>query len=509
MNNDYSYLLEILHDDNLTNQFISNFPAKDRNTMINVVNFEMSNILNGNKSKIMYIDTVCRIIQIYDECYSNLLIKDEFIVLDPNLKLLKQYYDYLKKREDVFKDIPQLISDKEEQVKKLIKNLFEKIKYNDNFKKIISKYDINVYYKKMLSFNDFNLFSNLLMNNCFDNIPDSYINYYMYLIINFDYPIKIDALKVVITNLIINILKEYGKKYKVKFKDMDCCGTHYDNIICINNKLLEDFNGDVSQKCDLLLTIFHEIRHAIQDISIKNSSYTNYMVIKMIKDTLLSEYMYNIEYDINYPKLKIEYDAYDMELIYVYRYLKLIKVDKKTLELIKTKIKTNKFFNSFNNTDNRVMDYKLLPLDIIFDIYIKDIIEFYKNEYQEDIFEIYPQLKYIYNIDGTRKNIIQLLEEQDNVKDNDKWIYNDIILNQTLSYLEIIDLFKEININSKYKTIILSLFKNRIKSSLRISIDVYDFIKCNITINIQNIVDRYKKLLKILENNEQEVKHGR
>lgn len=77
-----------------------------------------------------------------------------------------------------------------------------------------------------------------------------------------------------------------------------------------------------------MITVFHEIRHAIQNISIKKTNYVNYTVIKMIKDTLLAEYMNDNDYEANYSNFEFELDAFNMELIYTYRYLKLINAKK-------------------------------------------------------------------------------------------------------------------------------------------------------------------------------------
>ena len=48
----------------------------------------------------------------------------------------------------------------------------------------------------------------------------------------------------------------------------------------------------------------------------------------MIKDTLLAEYMNDNDYEANYSNFEFELDAFNMELIYTYRYLKLINAKK-------------------------------------------------------------------------------------------------------------------------------------------------------------------------------------
>ena len=506
MINDYSNLLKTLLDDDMTNQFISDPSSKTDKLMIKVINDILLRIINSNNSRVTYIDIIHRIMTIYNECYINDFSKEENIFSDPNLKLLKKYYTYLKIREDMFKDNQELINSKEKEVKTLIESFFENIRYDDKVKNIIFKYDRFVYYKKKLSSKEFALFNDILLNNSFNNIPDSYINYYMYLVINFNYPINIDVVKVIVTNLIKNILKEYNLKYQVRFKNMKDYGMHINGKIYISNKVLENFKKNIKGKCELLITVFHEIRHAIQNISIKKTNYVNYTVIKMIKDTLLAEFMNDNDYEANYSNFEFELDAFNMELIYTYRYLKLINAKKNILKNIEKGIKPSK---NYNNTDNRMVNLKFLPLDIMFDIYFKDIIDFFKDTFQEDVFVSYPQLKYIYNEDGTRKSVVQLLDEQEKAKNNDKWIYNDIIVNQTLSFPEIIDLLKDDNFINKNNFKILCLLKNRIKSSFKSFVDIYSFIKEIRSVNVKNILERYRKILNMCKIDKQEVKRGR
>lgn len=500
MINDYSNLLKTLLDDDMTNQFVSDPSSKTDKLMIKVINDKLLEIINGNHLRVSYIDIIQRIMIIYSECYINDFSKEENIFSDPNLKLLK------KIKEDMFKDNQELINSKEKEVKTLIESFFENIRYDDKVRNIIFKYDRFVYYKKKLSSKEFALFNDILLNNSFNNIPDSYINYYMYLVINFNYPINIDIVKVVVTNLIKNILKEFNLKYQVEFKNMKDYGMHKNGKIYISNELAENFKKNIKWKCDLLITIFHEIRHAIQDISIKKANYTNYTVIKMIKDTLLAEYVSDNDFEANYSKFEFEVDAFNMELIYTYRYLKLINAKKNILKNIEKGIKPSK---KSNNTNNRIVNFKFLPLDIMFDIYFKDIIEFFKDTFQEDVFVSYPQLKYIYNEDGTRKGVVQLLAEQEKAKTDDKWIYDDIIFNQTLSFPEIIDLLKDDNFISKNNFKILYLLKNRIKPSFKSFVDIYRFIKGIKSINVKIIAERYRKILNMCKIDEQEVKRGR
>lgn len=234
MINDYSYLLKTLLDDNKTDQFISDPSSKTDKLMIKVINDLLLKIINSNHSRVTYIDIIHRIITIYNECYINDFFKEENIFSDPNLKILKDI------REDMFKENQELIIPKEKEVKTLLKSFFENIRYDDKVKNIIFKYDRFVYYKKKLSSKEFALFNDILLNNSFNNIPDSYINYYMYLVINFNYPINIDVVKVVVTNLIKNILKEYNLKYQVGFKDMKDYGMHINGKIYISNELVDN-----------------------------------------------------------------------------------------------------------------------------------------------------------------------------------------------------------------------------------------------------------------------------
>ena len=482
---------DILDDDILTQKFIN---EKNYCLLIHIkeeINIKLKKIKNDKQPKFEAIDIVYRIISIYNEFHLVLFKEQKNILEDENLKLLKEYYNYLKIREKMFNNSPNLIYPREKEVIKLIELFFENIQYYDNIKKILKDYDEFILNKKTLTKKQYELFNKLLSNNCFDNIPDSYINYYMFLILNNNYNIESETLKIAILNLGKNILKAYNINCKIIFKNLKEDGIFKEDIIFINENLINQFIDSKCENITIFMTLFHEIRHAIQDKNVKSRNYSNYTVIKMIKDLLFTDFMSKKEYNINYYKLTTEFDAYNMEIIWTYRYFKSIGVKKNFLKLGEH-IATS--HNLLYKTDNRIVNHKLLPLDILFDIYIKDIIIYYKKRYNINIFEVYPSLQYVYNLDGTRKDTIQLLKECDNANDSEKWIYYDILNNQTLSYIEVIKLLKKIN-RSKYKDIILPLLKNRIKSSLRIMIDVYSFIADNLTLNTKNILNEYSKVL--------------
>lgn len=490
MNKLTKMLAEVLENDNLTKEFIDKGDDYLLNQMKKAINIKLMKVKKSGP-KVKYIDAIYRITSIYNEFYKILFNEAKMVFKDKNLKLLKECYNYLKLREKVFKNCPELLQSKEKIVINSIETLFKNIQYYDNAITILKEYDEHILVKRELTEEEYKMFDDILLNHCFDTLPDSYINYYMYLILNYNYKIEPDTLKIVIINLGKNALKSYGINCNIIFKSMEDYGSFNGSSIILNDTLINQFIDTNCEDFSLLITLFHEIQHAIQDKLIKSKVYNNYTTLKMIKDNLFIDYMSQKEFNVNYYKFTVEVDAYNMELNWVYRYLKNIGVDEKKLKLRQQSMLV---YNILYKTDNRIFKYKMLPLDILFDIYIKDIILFYDEKYNENIFEIYPLLKYIYTLDGTRKDTIQLLEEENMANENEKWIYRDIVNNQTISYIEIIKLLKKIK-KTKYIDIILPLIKNRIKSSLRMVIDIYTFIEDNLTFNTEIILEEYRELL--------------
>lgn len=84
-----------------------------------------------------------------------------------------------------------------------------------------------------------------------------------------------------------------------------------------------------------------------------------------------------------------------------------------------------------------------------------------------------------------------------------------IFLKKKISFPEIIDLLKDDNFINKNNFKILCLLKNRIKSSFKSFIDIYSFIKEIRSVNVKNILERYRKISNMCKTDEQEVKRGR
>ena len=428
MNKTTKLLTKILEDDNLTKKFINENNEYLLNNMEKVMFVKLTK-MDNDSPKIKYLDVVYRIICIYNKFYLVLFKKRDKIFENKNLKMLKEYYKYLKLREEMF---GKNINSKEQEISDLIESFFKNIEYYESAKIILNEYDKFILDKKKLTNEEYKLFNKILLNNCFDNLPDSYINYYLYLVLNNDYKINLGSLKIVILNLGINILKKYNINCKIVFKNMEADGLFYKNIIYINNNLVSQFVDSKCKDLTIFVTLFHEIQHAIQDKNIKSNNYSNYIAIKMIKDILFIDFMSKKEYNMNYYRFTTEIDAYNMEFIWTYRFFKKIGVRQKFIGLEKMSIIK---YNMLYKTDNRIINHKLLPLDILFDIYMKDIIIFYRNKCNVNIFELYPLLKYIYNLDGTRKDTVQLFKECDSADESKKWIYYDIINKIKLYFL--------------------------------------------------------------------------
>ena len=130
---------------------------------------------------------------------------------------------------------------------------------------------------------------------------------------NKEITIEIEEMKAIVRSIITKKLKDVGINYKVLFTESSytngSCNSNH-NYISINNRLIRNFlsKENISEKdYHLFTTMFHEMRHAIQNNNIKNNNY-DYNTYIMLKEKIISGYDSNY-YDSNYKMYLMEIDA--------------------------------------------------------------------------------------------------------------------------------------------------------------------------------------------------------
>lgn len=150
------------------------------------------------------------------------------------------------------------------------------------------------------------------------NITGKIINYDLAISLlnkyfNKEIKLGIEEMKAIIRSIITEELKNKGIDYKVLFIESEIingeCNYKY-NYISINNMLIRNFlsrENTTEKDYKLFITMFHEMRHAIQNNNMKNNIY-DYNTYFMLKEEIISEYDSNY-YESNYKMYLMEIDA--------------------------------------------------------------------------------------------------------------------------------------------------------------------------------------------------------
>ncbi len=164
-----------------------------------------------------------------------------------------------------------------------------------------------------------------------------------------------------------------------------------------------------------LQTIFHEMVHVGQIENLYTGKSFNENAFRTALETVVNDFSPNFYTD-NYDKLFRENQA---DLVGLDETKKLIKAYNKTLynhcsNVIENKIKY--YGNNMYSKENQsILGKKTFKTNLLLSLITEKSI-------QKDptLLEKYPILKKAYNLDGTKKNIIQLIEDRDNEISNTK-----------------------------------------------------------------------------------------
>lgn len=193
----------------------------------------------------------------------------------------------------------------------------------------------------------------------------------------------------------------------------DISGKEYNNIVYINK------NNQYSNELYLITrTVCHEVAHAIQEKEAKNKN--TRAGFEMAMHVLFLKYLnsenYNV-YDINYRYSKIEIDAENYGLYY----------SKVLLSTLGRRDLAEKIREIENNKHKRRHLYEFMydigkhpkSVDAFIVQYMDDIIEIHPEE-----IKTYKVLRNIYNDDGTRKSLSNLLAHRSNQGFEDRGLYD-------------------------------------------------------------------------------------
>ena len=195
-------------------------------------------------------------------------------------------------------------------------------------------------------------------------------------------------------------------------------GCSYGNtsIIIINRKnVIKELSSvkNIDPVIKMIQTIAHETRHSYQAYGAANND-NSYSSIEYIRNLLYSKYLstqqFN-EYHTNYASSEIENDSNKYGWTFTTKILekynpKLVSNINNTINLA---IQTQYKQHLGNKTDGSIRKTKE-----IYNVHFMDeIIRLHPEELRN-----YPQLQAFYNLDGTKKDIISMMTNEENTKDN-------------------------------------------------------------------------------------------
>lgn len=247
---------------------------------------------------------------------------------------------------------------------------------------------------------------------------------------------KIDkeTLQRCIYSVICNSLKDKGIDIhnKVFFgKDNSDKGSYYpdEKAIWISDSMLEKYinSSELSDKAELFISIFHEMRHAIQFDNMKKGK-VDYLTYNFIKELVIQKFDKKFYKD-NYKALFIETDARKEQILGALEFLnglnpEFVKIISQTME--ERFIKESKNYSIYKDSKKKTFLGKIDVSD-----YVGLLIK-----YNPKILEEFSVLNIEYNLDGTKKDIQTLLQEFEGRKSDSNYrdlysIYYGLISKQT------------------------------------------------------------------------------
>jgi len=417
---------------------------------------------NEESSFIMEKDMVSSIIKIYSTYFCSKDNTDEEMLGEKIFNLLREY-ENLVNIAIIRRDGPCSFSNNDLRNKALevagiqleeIDSFFKKTKYEEKFLNALHEFDDYLISLKPMSASKFNDFSSLL-ENAGVNIPQEYVDLYFSQVLTHKKAANYLCIKNLVSSMALNLAEEKGItcKFEIKEMDLSSAGLYDNGIITLSDNELRSFaKNPVEEAPYFFETLFHEFWHLNQDMNYRIDRRFSYHDIKMLKDELLFTTLNSKFGRDNYCNFSYELDAREMSRIYTARYLGRIGAKfPRNVEGI-TKLDKKK-----HETDNRVVEYKLVPLDHLFDEFISNIISIYKSDYSVDIFDEYPILNLMYDRNGCRHTTCTLFKMREEAKkelttaskkertalENKIYNINQILYNQNLSFVNLVADFKE------------------------------------------------------------------
>lgn len=301
---------------------------------------------------------------------------------------------------------------------KEMQEYFEK-EFNDNFIKL-SK--LSIKYRNEFINGDFTNFDNYfrIHNIAGNTIDDTLANYVLNMAFNNSEYIGEESIIAAIKSLGTAYLKAFGiNGYSIIIKnafDMNLkSGIHeeYPNkVITINKSLIKLFLK--TKNIRVFIALFHEMEHAKRKQ--KNSNYFEY---QMQKEEIIVRNI-NGYYLENYEFILEEIDARLNGCINTFRYLEQLipdKVDYYKEVLLNNIKKENELLERFNNSSDTIYTFGD-EIDMLFEKIVKE---------NPSIIKRNPLFCLEYNLDGSAKSDIELLNEYNSLNKNEKNIVKKIL----------------------------------------------------------------------------------
>lgn len=367
-----------------------------------------------------------------------------------NIIKLELLWPYTEENKNVRKEAISLL----EQQTKEMKNFLETLDYKNKLSRVLEDFSKRTNNKRKLTIEEFSELESILYFS--HSIPQKYVDLYLENILKYHKNASSVSLKNVLSSLIENYASNYNTYCFFDVDKLDCgiVGSYDNHVITLSERSFNDlYSFEPSIKRSVFDTIFHELKHLIQEEKYKRTP-LSYEYILMLKDTMLSNLLKDEYTKNNYKSLYNEVNARKEGTINSNKYLESLGIPPKSnsLSLIAKDIKKNK-------TDTRYYNGEETNVDVLFDKYISSLIKKYKLAFKEDAFLEFPILTYLYHRDCKRKTTLELIKEMYISKDKEtKSQIREILLNRKLSKENIISDMKELILNdneelSEYKEI--------------------------------------------------------
>lgn len=286
-----------------------------------------------------------------------------------------------------------------EYISSLLKIIDSYINENDYERRLLV--ELSLFDNKIMNVRDLD-YLGFIINYSLTSIPQEYLILYLKNIIYYHKDISTNLSKRIIIDFVNNYAIDNNTKCNVAFRDRsDVCGYYHNHVISISKILVDDFsNYPYSGSCLLFDTIFHEFEHLLQSERLHNKIYPSYDEIIAFKDFLLSYTKINY-YNGNYPYILFE----------LYARIKADKINKEFLDCLGAYYMDERYNIesdiSKHSSRCRVINGKLVDIDVIFDENINEVFKYIKNSRKR-----FPFLSLIYDSNGKRRTSYKLFRDR-------------------------------------------------------------------------------------------------